>query len=155
MVITVSSSTKVKAGVRCARGIGELTPFLGGAALNVALISLGSLLRAHFSHRAGKTLSGALGSNGIVHQFLPLFVPLLFGECGPFTILADGILCGLASLGLLRGGKVTNSGFVAGKKSFGGEGCWLRPAKVFARCISGYGRSSRAIAIRAGGKKIN
>ena len=90
MVITVSSSTKVKAGeVRCARGIGELTPFLGGAALNVPLISLGSLFWAHFSHRAGKTLSCALGSNGIVHQFLPLFVPLLLGECGPFTILAD------------------------------------------------------------------
>jgi hypothetical protein len=89
MVITVSSSTKVKAEEpRGVRGIEGLAPLLRGAALNIPLVALGSLFRAHFAHCPREALSCALGSNGIIHEFLPLFVPLLIGECGPFTILA-------------------------------------------------------------------
>jgi hypothetical protein len=66
-----------------------LATLLRGATIDVPLVALRSLFGAHFAHCAGEALSCALGSNWIVHEFLPLFVPLLFGECGPFTILAD------------------------------------------------------------------
>jgi hypothetical protein len=51
MVMTVRSSTKVKAFLRwSARSMEGLAPLLRGAAFDVPLVALGSLFWAHFAH---------------------------------------------------------------------------------------------------------
>ena len=78
MVMTVRSSTKVKAFLRrSARGMEGLAPLLRGAAFDVPLVALGSLFGAHFAHRTGESLARTFGTRGIVHNFLPFLVSLL------------------------------------------------------------------------------
>ena len=78
MVMTVRSSTKVKAFLRwSARSMEGLAPLLRGAAFDVPLVALGSLFWAHFAHRTGESLPRTFGTRGIVHNFLPFLVSLL------------------------------------------------------------------------------
>jgi hypothetical protein len=77
MVMTVRSSTKVKAFLRrSARSMEGLAALLGGAAFDVPLVALGSLFRAHFAHGTRESLARTFGPCGIVHNFLPFLVSL-------------------------------------------------------------------------------
>ena len=79
MVMTVRSSTKVKAFLRwSARSMEGLAPLLRGAAFDVPLVALGSLFWAHFAHGAGESLARTFGPCGIVHNLLPFLVSLPF-----------------------------------------------------------------------------